>query len=54
VPGAEAFKRDVPKAQIAILDGGHFVMDTRLNEVATLTDKYMQAKQKAFANSKRP
>ncbi len=43
VPGAQAFKRDVPDARIAILDAGHFAMDTKLDEVATLTDQYMQA-----------
>jgi pimeloyl-ACP methyl ester carboxylesterase len=48
VPGAEAFKRDVPEARIAILDGGHFVMDTKLDEVAGLTDTYMKANWKAF------
>ncbi|KAF1016411.1 MAG: Haloalkane dehalogenase 2 [Stenotrophomonas maltophilia] len=42
VPGAEAFRRDNPKAQVHILDGSHFVMDTRLDEVVTLTDHFMQ------------
>lgn len=37
VPGAMAFRRDNPSAEIHILDGGHFVMDTRLDEVAMLT-----------------
>lgn len=41
VPGAEAFKRDLPNAQIYILDGGHFVMDTRLDEAATLTRQFL-------------
>ncbi len=42
VAGAEAFHRDLPKAQIAILDGGHFVMDTRLLEVANLTRQFLR------------
>ncbi|MFL6706678.1 MAG: alpha/beta fold hydrolase [Massilia sp.] len=46
VPGAQAFKRDLPQAQITILDGGHFVMDTRLDEVAKLTDAFLRAQPK--------
>jgi len=46
VPGAQAFKRDLPQAQIAVLDGGHFVMDTRLDEVAKLTDAFLRAQSK--------
>lgn len=41
VPGAQAFKRDLPDAQVELLDGGHFVMDTRLDEVADLTRKFL-------------
>ncbi|QVW26114.1 alpha/beta hydrolase [Pseudomonas hormoni] len=41
VAGAEAFSRDLPDAKIAILDGGHFVMDTRLDEVADLTRQFL-------------
>jgi pimeloyl-ACP methyl ester carboxylesterase len=48
VPGAEAFKRDIPDAKISVLDGGHFVMDTRLDEVAALTRTYMQDNETAF------
>jgi len=42
VPGAEAFKRDLPNARIVILDAGHFAMDTRLDEVAEATRAFMQ------------
>ncbi|MHC8320752.1 alpha/beta fold hydrolase [Pseudomonas sp. GB2N2] len=41
VAGAEAFRRDLPDAQIAILEGGHFVMDTRLDVVAALTRQFL-------------
>lgn len=41
VAGAEAFRRDLPDVQINILDGGHFVMDTRLDEVAALTRQFL-------------
>lgn len=42
VPGAHAFRRNNPSAEVHILDGGHFVMDTRLDEVAKLTGAFMR------------
>jgi pimeloyl-ACP methyl ester carboxylesterase len=48
VPGAWAFRRDLPAAQIELLDGGHFVMDTRLDEVARLTTHFLQAHKSAL------
>lgn len=35
-PGAEAYKRDLPNAQISPIDGGHFVLETHLDEMAKL------------------
>jgi pimeloyl-ACP methyl ester carboxylesterase len=32
----EAYRRDVPDAQIAVLDGGHFALDTAADESAAL------------------
>lgn len=32
--GAEAFKKDVPRAQVELLDGGHFVLETHGPEIA--------------------
>ena len=32
--GAEAFKRDNPKAEVRFLDGGHFVIETHGDEIA--------------------
>ena len=34
--GAEAFKRDVPDAEIHLLDAGHFVLDERNDDIARL------------------
>jgi pimeloyl-ACP methyl ester carboxylesterase len=34
--GAEAFRRDAPHAQIELLDGGHFLLESHLDEVAAL------------------
>jgi hypothetical protein len=41
VPGAQAFKRDNPAAEVHILEGGHFVMDTRLDDVAAITGAFL-------------
>lgn len=53
VPGAVAFRKDNPAAQIEILDGGHFVMDTRLSEVVTITDQFMHKHQARFSKDSR-
>ena len=34
--GANAFLRDLPEAQVELLDGGHFLLESHLNEVAEL------------------
>ena len=33
-PGAEAFKRDLPEADVSIIDGGHFVNDSNPQAIA--------------------
>lgn len=33
-PGAEAFKRDIPGAQVNFLDTGHFALETHAREIA--------------------
>jgi pimeloyl-ACP methyl ester carboxylesterase len=33
-PGAEAFKRDIPAAQVRFLDTGHFAIETHCDEIA--------------------
>lgn len=40
-PGAEAFKRDVPDAQIHFLDTGHFALETHSAEIAALSRKLL-------------
>ena len=34
-PGAEAYKRDIPEAQVHFLDTGHFALETHAPEIAT-------------------
>lgn len=40
-PGALAYKRDVPKADIQLLNGGHFLLETHVREVASLMREFL-------------
>lgn len=51
VAGAWAYQKDVPGAEVHILDAGHFAMDTKAREVADLTLQFLD---KQHARSKRP
>ena len=42
VAGAEAYRKDVPTAEIQILDAGHFALDEKASEVIQLTEKFME------------
>ena len=39
--GGEAFKRDVPEAEIHQLDAGHFIFDEQTDEVARLIVSFL-------------
>jgi pimeloyl-ACP methyl ester carboxylesterase len=39
--GAEAFAEDLPDAEIHLLDGGHFLLESALDEVAALIRDFM-------------
>jgi pimeloyl-ACP methyl ester carboxylesterase len=41
VAEVEAYRRDVPSAQVEILDAGHFALDTKLNEIAMRVDEFL-------------
>lgn len=41
VPGAEAYRCDLPDAEVHILDGGHFAMDEQTAGVARLTRDFL-------------
>jgi len=41
VAGAQAYARDVSKAEVHILDAGHFAMDERADEVIRLTEVFL-------------
>src|SRR6266446_5657582 len=37
----EAYQRDVPNAEVHIIDAGHFALDTRADEIAALVGQFM-------------
>jgi pimeloyl-ACP methyl ester carboxylesterase len=37
----EAFRRDVPNAEVHIVDGGHFALDTAADKIADLVDRFL-------------
>src|SRR6266404_1976426 len=39
----EAYRRDVPNAEVHVLDTGHFALDTKADEIAALADGFMKA-----------
>ena len=38
----EAYRRTVPKAEVHVLDGGHFALDTAADQIAQLIRGFMQ------------
>jgi pimeloyl-ACP methyl ester carboxylesterase len=41
-PGAEAYQRDVPDAEIHLLDAGHFALDEKVDEIAGLMFAFLR------------
>jgi pimeloyl-ACP methyl ester carboxylesterase len=37
----EAYRRDVPKAEVHVLDAGHFALDTAADEIASLVRRFL-------------
>jgi pimeloyl-ACP methyl ester carboxylesterase len=42
-PAAEAYRKDVPDANIVLLDTGHFALEEEADTIAELTDKLMRS-----------
>ena len=40
--GAEAFKRDLPKAEVKFVDAGHFALETKVEEIAEETLRFLK------------
>ena len=41
-PGAEAYRRDLPKAEIHLLDTGHFALETHAGDIATAIRAFLE------------
>jgi len=39
------YRRDVPNAELHIVDGGHFAVDTAADEIAALVGQFIKAHQ---------
>ena len=43
-PGeSERYRRDVPNAEVYMLDAGHFALDTKADEIAALVREFMKS-----------
>jgi pimeloyl-ACP methyl ester carboxylesterase len=42
VPGAEAYKRDLPHAELHLIDAGHFALDEKVDQAAQITREFLQ------------
>jgi len=40
-PGAEAFKRDIPEADVRFFDTGHFALETHCIEIAAAIRNFL-------------
>jgi hypothetical protein len=47
VAGGQAYRRDVPKAEVHLFDGGHFLLEEHAEAVATLIRKFLGAQRNA-------
>jgi pimeloyl-ACP methyl ester carboxylesterase len=46
-PGALAFQRDLPKAEVHVLDAGHFALDEKVDDIAALSLSFLQQHDRA-------
>lgn len=46
----EAYRRDVPNAEVHIVDGGHFALDTAADEIAALVQNFVSSSRQAAAS----
>ena len=50
-PGAEAFKRDIPDADVKFFDTGHFALETHYREIGQTILEFLDRKNVAQANA---
>jgi pimeloyl-ACP methyl ester carboxylesterase len=48
----EAYRRDVPNAEVHIVDGGHFALDTAAYEIAALVQNFVRPSRQAAASNR--
>jgi pimeloyl-ACP methyl ester carboxylesterase len=46
----DAYRRDVPKAEVHIVDGGHFALDTAADEITALVQNFVSSSRQAAAS----
>ena len=49
--GAEAYRRDIPGAEVRLLDTGHFALETHALEIATANRRFLEKVLKKPASS---
>jgi pimeloyl-ACP methyl ester carboxylesterase len=42
-PGAEAFRKDLPNAEVQFLNTGHFALETHVDEIAEAINEFFDA-----------
>jgi pimeloyl-ACP methyl ester carboxylesterase len=47
----ERYRRDVPDAEVHVLDGGHFALDTKADEIASIMRRFLSAHVKGTQTS---
>jgi pimeloyl-ACP methyl ester carboxylesterase len=50
-PGAEAFKRDIPSAEVRFFDTGHFALETHAQEIASAIHDFLGRKLRKSASA---
>jgi pimeloyl-ACP methyl ester carboxylesterase len=50
-PGAEAFRRDIPKAEVHFFESGHFALETHYAEIGETILKFLDRKLGAQATA---
>ncbi|MEV4173917.1 alpha/beta fold hydrolase [Nonomuraea sp. NPDC049709] len=40
-PGAHAYRRDVPEAEVRVFDAGHFALEEKLPEIAPAIEAFL-------------
>jgi pimeloyl-ACP methyl ester carboxylesterase len=45
----ERYREDVPNAEVHVVDGGHFALDTAADEIAALVQEFVGSSREEFA-----